>query len=111
MELKNRGKGTIVAHQILVADTFVKRLRGLLWKAPLLAGQGLVIRPCSSVHTFGMGYSIDVLFVDESHRILKIVSAMPPGRLAAALGSAYVVELSSGSAKEASCSVGDILEW
>jgi uncharacterized membrane protein (UPF0127 family) len=111
MEMKNTAKGTVVADQILVANTFLKRLQGLLGKAPLTIGRGLVIRPCNSVHTFGMGYSIDVLFVDDRHRIIRIIAAMPPRRLAAALGSSYVVELAAGGAKEADCSVGDKLEW
>lgn len=107
MKMKNDTKGTVVADQVFIADTFLKRLQGLLGKPPLTAIQGLVIKPCNSVHTVGMGYPIDVLFLDDSHRIVQIAVAMLPGSVKIVLGSSYVVELAASRAQESSCSVGD----
>lgn len=110
MCIKNTTKGTVVADHTKTADNFWRRLKGLLGTSSLLTGHGLIIKPCSSVHTFGMKYPIDVLFVDGNHQIIKIVENMLPGKVSMASGSKYVVELPTGTAHQAACSVGDILE-
>jgi len=111
MCMKNRTKGTIVADQVELADTFWQRLKGLLGTKFLQLGHGLIIKPCSSVHTFGMNYPIDVLFVDSNHCIIKIVENMLPSKASMAARSQYVVELPAGTAHRAACCVGDILEF
>jgi len=98
-----------VADHVRRADTFWQRLKGLLGTRVLPIGHGLIIKPCSSVHTFGMNYPIDVLFVDNNHCIIKIVDNMLPSKMSMASGSKYVVELPAGTAHKAACYVGDIL--
>lgn len=110
MYITNITKGTVVADHVRPADTFWRRLKGLLGTSSLLRGHGLVIKPCSSVHTFGMNYPIDVLFVDGHHRIIKVVENMLPGKVSMALGSQYVVELPAGTARQTECFAGDILK-
>ncbi|MBP2626284.1 MAG: hypothetical protein H6Q68_995 [Firmicutes bacterium] len=110
MCIKNRTKGTVVAEHVYSADTFWQRLKGLLGTSSLPIGHGLIIAPCSSVHTIGMNYPIDVLFVDGNHCIIKIVENMLPGKVSMASGSKYVVELPTGTARLAACSIGDSLE-
>ena len=99
-----------MADYVRVADTFWHRLIGLLTTSFLPIGYGLIIKPCSSVHTFGMSYPIDVLFVDGNHCIIKIVANMLPSKASMAIRSKYVVELPAGTARRAACCVGDILE-
>lgn len=111
MYIKNRTKGTRVADQVRLADTFWQRLKGLLGTKLLPLGHGLIIKPCSSVHTFGMGYPIDVLFVDGNHCIVKIVDNMFPSKMSMATRSQYVVELPAGTARKTECSIGDILAF
>ena len=110
MYLKNKTKDQVIANQVLLADTFWKRLKGLLGTSSLPHGHGLLIKPCNSVHTFGMAYPIDVLFVDRNHRIIKIVEQMKSGKASMALSSSYVVELPAGTARQTACSIGDVLE-
>lgn len=110
MCIKNKTKGTIVADHVRLADTFWRRLKGLLGSRLLPIGHGLIINPCSSVHTFGMSFPIDVLFVDNSHCIIKIVNNMLPSRMSMISGSQYVIELPAGTARREACTVGDILE-
>lgn len=110
MCIKNNTKGTLVADHARLADNFWRRLKGLLGTNSLPDRHGLIIKPCSSVHTFGMRYSIDVLFMDGNHCIIKIVENMPPGKGSMAAGSKYVIELPAGTARETACSVGDRLE-
>lgn len=111
MCINNLNKGTIVVNHIWLATTFWQRLKGLLGSRSLGGGYGLVIKPCNSIHTFGMNYSIDVLFVDRDDRIIKIVACMPAGRVTMKSGSAYVIELPSGTVGQTLCAVGDRLEF
>ena len=121
MWMINKTKDRVMGEHVMLADTFWKRLKGLLGTSSLPRGHGLIITPCNSVHTFGMAYPIDVLFVDRNHRIikivhkdhrvLKIVENMGSGKMSMASGSGYVVELPAGTAQETECSVGDVLEW
>ena len=108
--LRNCTKGTIVANYVWVADNFWKRLKGLLGTKSLPVGYGMIIRPCNSVHTFGMAYPIDILFVDCDDRISKIVVGMPSGRMVMGSGSSYVVELPLGTVRQTHCMVGDVLK-
>lgn len=110
MCIENRTKGTILAEHVRLADTFWQRLIGLLGTRLLPLGHGLIIKPCNSVHTVGMVFPIDVLFVDGNHCIIKIVNNMLPGKMSMAAGSKYVVELPAGTARRGACTVGDILE-
>jgi len=109
MKLINRAKDKMLASNVKIADGFFSRLKGLLGTVSLPYGQCLVICPCSSVHTFGMRYAIDVLFVNKHNTVVKVVKAMQPGSMAAAWGSAYVVELPSGAA--ALTEAGDIVKF
>ena len=109
MRIENGTKATLVAGHAWVADCFWKRLKGLLGTKSLKVGQGLVIKPCNSVHTFGMTYPIDVLFMDSDDRIVKIIAGMKASRMGMALGSSYVIELPIGTAKGTMCMVGDLL--
>ncbi len=56
------------------------RMRGLLARAPLGVGEGLLIAPCNGIHTVGMRYAIDVVFIDRDGRVLRVTRALPPLR-------------------------------
>jgi hypothetical protein len=73
-------------------------------------GEGLWITPCEGVHTMGMKFPIDVLFLDKKRRVVKIRAAMPSWRLAACLWAHSVLELPSGTAAETKTAAGDQLE-
>lgn len=107
MKIKNITKDSTLANSAALANTFFGRLKGLLGTKSLPYGAGLIIKPCYSIHTFGMAYSIDVLFVDKNNCILKIVANLKPGKTAACKGSAYVVELPAGTVCKNNAAVGD----
>ncbi|MBP1763373.1 MAG: hypothetical protein H6Q65_431 [Firmicutes bacterium] len=109
MELWNVTQQTQLASRLRIAVTFLQRLKGLLGTKFLPEGEALLIRPCSSVHTLGMNYAIDVLFMTADDRVLKIAASMPPGRAAVAWGSSYVLELPPGIAAKTGTVVGDQL--
>ncbi len=95
-----------------LADNFSKRLQGLMFKAELLSGQGLIIQPCNMIHTHFMRFPIDALFLDGDKKILHIIESMPPWRNGPHIkGGYYVVELPAGTAQATETEVGHHLEW
>ena len=100
-----------IAGCVRVADTFWTRLKGLLGTQSLPDGTALIIRPCNSVHTFGMKYPLDVLFVSKGGRVRKVAENLLPGRLAWDWGAAWVIELPAGTAAATATACGDQLDW
>lgn len=87
---------TISKFTLHCAHDFMSRLRGLHGIDQLRGDAGLWLRPCNAVHTFGMGYDIDVVFLDKQHRVLKHVGKLRPNRAACCLAARSVVELPGG---------------
>ena len=111
MRITNRTRGTLLASDAREARTFLSRLVGLLGRASLAPGEGLVIDPCSSVHTGFMRFAIDVLYVSRDGEVLKIAANMKPFRASAlARARCYVIELPSGTAAATSTAAGDEIE-
>ena len=92
------------------AKGYFARLRGLLGRSITQDG-GLLLTPCSEIHTIGMGYAIDALYLDRQGRVLRIDESLEPGRvLPHQRGAKHVLELPDGCAKRRNISAGDILE-
>ncbi len=111
VRIGNSTRATVVAQQAELADGWLARLRGLIGHRPLAPGEGMLIVPCSSIHTFFMGFAIDVLFVDRDDRVLKAVPAVAPWRVGpVAAGARYVVELPAGGIAASQTAPGDQLQ-
>lgn len=74
----------------------------------LAADEGLLIEPCSSIHTMFMRFPIDVIFLDEERRVVKIAT-VPPFRASLGRGSRSVLEAPAGTAERSGLRVGDAL--
>lgn len=106
MIVKNATRGFVLGTRVRRADSFLRRLRGLMFRGELAAGEGLWIEPCNSVHTHFMRFAIDVLFLDAHGRVLHVMPAMKPWRHSPFVkGSKAVLELAAGEARETA--VGD----
>src|SRR3954465_8962154 len=79
-----------------VAPGFRSRLLGLAFRRR--AAEPLLIPRCRSVHTFGMRFAIDVVFLDAGGRVVRVASHVPPGRGGSCRGPAAVVETAAGEA-------------
>ena len=90
--------GRHTVQRIRRADGWWSRARGLLGTRTLPADHGLWLAPCASVHTVGMAYPIDVIFVDRACVVLKVVPALPAWRASACRGAACTLELPAGAA-------------
>jgi uncharacterized membrane protein (UPF0127 family) len=104
-----RADGTIVCPACVVADRPRTRLRGLLGRDALEAGEGLLIRPTSAIHTFFMRFAIDVVFIDHGGVVRKVVSTLRPWRFAGSRGARCALELRAGEAAARSIRPGDEL--
>ena len=93
-----------------VADTSAKRRTGLLKHTGLAPGEGLWIVPCEGVHTFAMKFTIDVVFLNRKHKVLKIRPNMVRRRIALSLLAHSVLELPAGTLAETGTERGDQLE-
>ncbi len=110
LRVHNRSKDTILADHAGIADSSKARKTGLLKHTVLEPGDGLWIAPCEAVHTFGMKFAIDVLFLDRKRKVLKIRPEMPKSRMSWCLRAHSVLELPSGTAAETQTVAGDQLE-
>src|SRR5215213_268553 len=82
---------------VRIARTFGKRCIGLLNRSSLAVDEGLMLIPGGSVHTFGMRFAIDLIFLDGQFKVLKIAPRVRPWRAAIApRGTRYVLELAAG---------------
>ncbi|MEQ8230885.1 MAG: DUF192 domain-containing protein [Gammaproteobacteria bacterium] len=88
-----------------------ERLRGLLGRPPLGADEGLLIEPCGSIHTFLMGYPIDVVYLNTRLQVLQVVEALPAWRMSMCFGAGLTLELAAGSAARAGLAPGQALAW
>jgi uncharacterized protein len=107
--LINARTGSAVARDVELADTRAARRRGLLGRDRLDPGAALVLSPCFAVHTIGMRFPIDVVFVDRGGVIVRIARNMTAGRLAISVRARAVVELAGGSLRADDLRVGDRL--
>lgn len=91
MQLINLDTDTILAERVRIASTFLFRLKGLIGRKKLQEGECLIIMPCSSIHTFFMKFPIDVIFLDEDWKIIKIVQYVKPWKPALTVKGANAV--------------------
>jgi uncharacterized membrane protein (UPF0127 family) len=111
LRVQNQSRGTMLADRAEIADTSKTRKTGLLKHDRLERGEGLWITPCEGVHTAGMKFPIDVLFLSKKRKVVKIRAAMPRWRLALCVWAHSVLELPSGTAAATETARGDQLEF
>lgn len=112
VRVTNDTRGHSLGDRIAVADRWWRRLRGLLGRRELREGEGLLIDPCPAVHTYGMGFAIDVAMLDARGRVLAAYPALPPGRRTPwSREGRYALELPAGTLARTATAVGDQLSW
>jgi uncharacterized protein len=108
----NRTRGRLVGKCIRVAETGLTRIVGLLGERELLPGDGLLIVPSQSIHTWGMQFPIDIAFLDGDWKVIAMRSHMGPYRMTRIFWkAAAVLELPSGVLESTSTQIGDAIEF
>jgi uncharacterized protein len=94
-----------------VADNVLTRLVGLLRDKTLEQGDGLWIKPCNSIHSIGMKFKFDAIFLDKDLKVVHLVREMKPWRASKMVFSAQsVLELPAGLISQTATEVGDQFE-
>ncbi len=94
-----------------VADSFSTRLVGLLRDRSLVLGDGLWIKPCNSIHSIGMRFIFDAIFLDRDLRVVHLMREMKPWRISKIVFSASsVLELPAGVITQTATALGDQFE-
>ena len=108
-QILRRADGAVVCERCTLADSPLTRLRGLLGRDGLDRGEGLLLRPASSIHTFFMRFPIDVVFLDRALVVVAVADRIEPWRAASQRGAKAVLELPAGESSRRGISVGDQL--
>jgi uncharacterized membrane protein (UPF0127 family) len=97
-----------IACNLIVAENIFSRIKGLLGKKSMPIGEALLLKPCKGIHTFGMKFPIDVIFLDKRNRVMAVVEDLKPNRMTSLLfNAASVLEVPAGVINTSSTKVGD----
>ena len=110
MILFNATKKTTVCDRCHFANSVLKRMVGLLNRKALAPGEGLLLDRCYGIHTIGMRFPIDVLFLDKELHVMRAVQALPPFRTCVVRQAVYVLELPVGAIRASLTEAGDQIQ-
>jgi uncharacterized membrane protein (UPF0127 family) len=100
----------VVVERARVARTWRQRMVGLLAHRRLPADEALIFPACTSIHTLGMRFPIDVIVVDRQWRVVALRERLAPGRVVLPVRHAWgVVEAACGTLERVGLQVGDRL--
>ena len=112
MRIMNRTRGTVLGTRVNLADSWWLRLRGFLFRPEPRVGEGILLTPCNAIHTWGMTFALDVIFLDAGGQVLEVIEGLPPGTTPDRVpGGRYVLEVPVGTIKATGTSVGDHFSW
>ncbi|WP_229711456.1 DUF192 domain-containing protein [Pectinatus frisingensis] len=93
--------------RIEAADTFLKRLIGLMGRKKLPPDQGMLLSPCNSIHMLFMRFAIDAVYLDRDNRIIRIVRHLQPWLgISLCFRAHAVLEVTAGTAQLSGYHVG-----
>ncbi|MGE0267828.1 MAG: DUF192 domain-containing protein [Candidatus Omnitrophota bacterium] len=108
MIIFNDSKKTVIANKAKIADTFLSRMIGLLKHEQLLNNEALVITRCNSIHMFFMKFAIDVIFVNNSKKVVGLIKNIKPNQMSRIYWNASVaIELPVGAISISKSELGD----
>jgi uncharacterized membrane protein (UPF0127 family) len=110
----NLDRNTVLAHDLRIADSYWKRLRGLLGTSAseFSEGAALWITPCRAIHSLMMRFPFDVLFLDAAQRVVHLENNFAPGRIGRTIRNAEsVLELPAQSLRHSGTAVGDHIKF
>lgn len=108
--ITDQASGLAVCTGAVLADTFRTRLFGLLGRKSLAPGAGLLIKPSSGVHTFGMSFPIDIVALDHRNTVVSVSEQVGPRAIRGlTFRTRSVLELPAGRIRECGIAPGHTL--
>ena len=95
VRLRRLERVELLGFDVPIAATHLSRLLGLALLDRESAGSGLLIPRCRSVHTVGMRFPLDLVFLDGGDRVIELHRRVPPGRFIRCAAAMAVLELPS----------------
>jgi uncharacterized membrane protein (UPF0127 family) len=86
----------MVDMEIVPARGFRARLVGLAFRSVLAEGVALHLPRCRSVHTFGMRFALDLVWLDAAGEVVRVDRGVPPCRVRSCRAARSVLELRAG---------------
>lgn len=103
--LKNN---TIIAQNIQKADSFLKKLVGLLNRNNLSFDEGIILEKCNSIHSFGMKFDFDAIYLDNDNKVVRLIENIKPNRIMPIVFKAKkVLETSAGFIQKNNIQIDD----
>ena len=91
MAIFNITRNIEIPCKVMIADSILSRLVGLLGTKEPFEEMVLHISPCTAIHTFGMKYPIDVVFVDDSGTVLALYPQLAPNKKSKLITSSFLI--------------------
>ena len=112
MRIENRTRNSVVGSRVELANSWWARFRGFLGRPEPIPGEGILLFPCNGVHTWGMSFDVDILFLDEQGKVLELIRSLRPWKWTPRVrGARYVLEVPKGVIDGSATRVGDMLMW
>jgi uncharacterized membrane protein (UPF0127 family) len=111
IQVRNITRNLVLAEAVREAHTYFARLKGLIGAKELSSGEGIWICPCNSIHSFGMRFTFDAVFLDGENRVEGLYKNFRKNRLSRIFWKARgVLELPAGTIERTGTEVGDEVE-
>ncbi len=111
MTIRNLTRNTLLADKTEIANTMIKRMKGLLGRRGLKSNEALVIVPCQSVHMVFMKFAIDVVFVDHAGAVVGVCANLRPFQFSPLFTHAHqAIEVPSGAIARSQTRIGDSIQ-
>jgi uncharacterized membrane protein (UPF0127 family) len=108
MQIVNTTRNTLLAEKAVLADSFMKRLVGLLDRDHLSEGEGIVLSPSNSIHSFFMRFVFDAVFIDRDNTVVACIPDFQPSRISPIYYNARItIELPAGTIVKTKTVKGD----
>ena len=108
--LFNKSKNCLIVSGARVADNFLLRLKGLMFRKSIDEEEALIFYHTPSIHTFFMRFPIEVVFLNQKMQVVEIYEELGPKRIVFSASASIAIELSVGKTSDKTLEIGDILE-
>jgi uncharacterized protein len=106
----NRNRESFLGLRVAPADTWMTRLKGLLGKIRLNPEDGIWLLPSCGIHTIGMLFAVDVVYLDAKNRVIHLIEHLGPFRISPIrVKCASILELKSRAIYSSNTQIGDEL--
>jgi len=111
MQITKAGQIQNIPIKILKYNTFLKRLKGLMFRVKPIVDEGVLLNPCNSIHMFFMFFPIDVVFLNKQNEIISLHNNVKPWTVIFPIKNAVsALELPVGTIVKYSLQVGESIK-